>query len=361
MDDAANRSALRRVIASAVVAALVAAALVMVINSRRAPSAGRSFAETRSLLSTDVTLTVVAPDEPTARAHLAAGFDRIVALDAVLSAHRPDSELARLNAEAAEKPVAVSEDLFRVVETGVAMNSRTHGAFDIAVAPLLDLWRTCGRQNRLPSDEELAATLPLIGAGRIRLAPSARTIRFPADGMRLDLGGLGKGYCADEVARLLVKRGVKDALVSMSGDIHALGRRENGLHWRVGIQDPRKPDSPDAIITVLELSDRGVSTSGNYQRFVTIGGRRYSHIVDPRTGRTAESVPSVTVIAENTLTTDIMDTALDVLGVQEGLAVLKGMPGVEAMFITFDANNEPIITRTAGFSKYESLQTATHK
>ena len=167
------------------------------------------------------------------------------------------------------------------------------GTFDIAVGPLVELWQTCGKLNRLPTAEEFARVKPLLGAGRIILDPAGRTIRFPVAGMRLDLGGL-KGFIADEVTKLLVRRGVKSALVAMAGDIHALGRNLGGGPWRVGVQDPR---NPEGIVATLDLADRSVSTSGNYERFVEIQGRRYSHIVDPRTGRTAESVPSVTVIA----------------------------------------------------------------
>lgn len=318
----------------------------------------RPVTETRALLGTWVTITVGAPDEASGRAHLSAAFARIAELEQTLSAHRPNSELVRVNASAAREAVAVSEDLFAPVRAGVEWHRRSHGAFDITVAPLLDHWRACAKANRLPTAAEIARLRPLVDAGRIALDPAHRAIRFPVEGMRVDLGGIGKGYCADEAAKVLKAGGVASALVAVAGDIHALGRRPDGRRWRVGIQDPRRPDSPTALLATLELAQMAVSTSGNYQRFVEIQGRRYSHIVDPRTGMTADAVPSVTVIGPDALTTDIMGTALSVLGVGDGMALVESMANVEAMFVTFDDKDAPQFARSSGFAAYESAGSA---
>jgi len=347
-----------RTLGYALILCLLAFALVITrppqASSPAANQAGNpvSVSETRNMLGTYLTLTVVAESEPKARADIAAGFERIAELDAIMSYYRPDSELSRLNAQAGRGPVVVSDDLYRVVAAGALWCGRTMGTFDIAVGPLVELWQICGKLNRLPTAEEFARVKPLLGAGRIILDPAARTIRFPVEGMRLDLGGL-KGYITDEVTKLLVRRGVKSALISMAGDIHALGRNLGGGPWRVGVQDPRSPHSPDMLVTVLELSDQSVSTSGNYERFVEIQGRHYAHIVDPRTCQTAESVPSVTVIGPDTVTSDILCKSLSILGVQDGLALLEKFPHVEAMFITFDEKGEMRLTRSAGFAAYE--------
>jgi thiamine biosynthesis lipoprotein len=310
-----------------------------------------SVSETRSMLGTYITLTVVAESEPKARADIAAGFERIAELDAILSAHRPDSELTRLNERAGGEPVKVSDELYRAIEAGVIWNDRTQGAFDIACAPLLELWRNCGKLDRLPTPDELARAKSLGGAARILLDPKAHTVRFPVAGMRLDLGGHGKGFIADEVEKLFLKRSVKNALIALSGDIRAMGRSAEGRPWRVGVEDPR---NPDAIITTLELTDRSVSTSGNYERFVEIQGQRHSHIVDPRTGQTAEGVLSDTVIGPDTTTTDVLDTGLNVLGVKDGLALVEKLGDVEALFITGDEKSEMRLTRSKGFAAYEA-------
>jgi len=346
----------------ALVLCLLAFALVIgaTLSRTRPPQASRpaatpasnpvSISETRGMLGTRVALTVVAGSEPEARADIAAGFERIAELDAIMSSYRPDSELMRLNERAGREPVKVSDDLYRAIEAGVIWNGRTQGAFDIACAPLLELWRHCGKLGRLPTADELARAKSLGGAARILLDPSAHTVRFPIAGMRLDLGGHGKGFIADEVEKVFLKRGVRNALISLSGDIRAMGRSAEGRPWRVGVQDPR---NPEAIITTLELADRSVSTSGDYEQFVEIQGKRYSHIVDPRTGWTAEGVSSDTVIGPDTTTTDVLDTGLNVLGVRDGLALVEQLKGVEVLFITFDEKGEMRLTRSKGFAAYE--------
>ena len=341
--------------ACAIVPALATMALCGCRNPPAATPAApaATVTETREMLSTFLSLTVVAETEPQAREHIEAGFARIVELDKELSAHRPDSALAAVNAQAARAPVAVPDDLYRILDAAVAWYPKSHRVFDITVDPLIDLWKTCAKEDRLPAAADFACVKPLLGADRLVLDPAARTVRYPVEGMKVDLGGLGKGSVADEVVKLLRRRGVDDALVSMSGDIYALGRKSGGQPWRVGVQDPRYPRSSGALITVLGLADRAVSTSGNYERFCEIRGKRYSHIVDPRTGWTADAVASVTVIGQDTLTTDILDTALSVLGVEEGLKLVAGLPGVEAMFIEIDEKGEPHVTRSPGFAKYE--------
>lgn len=339
---------------AAVVLALVIAGIVCGLRQQR-PARRAQVSETRAALNTFVAVTVVAENASRAGEHIAAAFARLAQLEGTLSAHRPDSELSRLNSGAAGGCVSVSDDLYRAVEAGVNWHRRTLGAFNITVAPLLELWKNCGRQQRLPTQDELDKARASLGVDRIQMDSGKRHVRWFTEGMRIDLGGLGKGYCADELVKLLRARGVRDALISIAGDIYALGRREDGAPWRVGIQDPRRPDSPESLIGTLELSDMAVSTSGNYQRFVEIRGKRYSHIVDPRTGMTADAVPSVTVIGPDALTTDVLGTALSVLGVEEGLRLVAKMPGVEAMFVTFDERNEPRIFRSPGFARFEAV------
>jgi len=334
-----------------VVAALVAAAVVRIPGRKAGPV---SYVERRSLLGTRVTLTIAARDEAAGKEHAAAAFERIAEIEKRLTSWSPDSELNVALAKAVRGPVEISGDLFAALKAGVEWRGRTRGAFDITVSPLIALWRKCGKEDRLPTDAELSSARGRLGIDRIRLDEAARTVRLASGEVRADLGGLGKGYCADEVTKLLKGRGVRSALVAVAGDIFALGTRPDGKPWRVGVQDPRSPNSPQALLTVLELSDKAVSTSGNYERYVEIQGRRYSHIVDPRTGRTAESVPSVTVIGPDTLTTDILGTALSVLGVDEGLTLVESMPGVEAMFVTLEPGREPRFVRSSGFSRYEA-------
>ena len=331
-----------------------------------AACARRPMPDPGGFLASVTKITLVTTDEARQRELLATAFDRIAEIERALSTQqpveslaveRPEFELARVNEHAASQAVAVSEDLFAAVQAGVEWRERSLGAFDITISPLLQHWRRCAGANRLPTDKELARLRTLVGVERIAVDPAARTIRFPAPGMHIDLGGLGKGFCVREVVKTLQQHGVSNALVAVGGDIYALGNRPGGGPWRIGVRDPRQPESPSAILTTVALTNRAVSTSGNYERFVTIQGQRYSHIIDPRTGRAADNVPSVTVIGLDTVTTDVLGTALSVLGVEEGLRLVESMPEVEALFVTFDDKNRPCLTRSAGFARYEAKTT----
>lgn len=278
---------------------------------------------------------------------------RVNLLEKILSSHMPDSELNRINNLPVNHKITISDELWDAINAGKNWNTRTLGTFDITAGPLIKMWKSAGKNNLLPSDQEIKRALEKIGVEKIILE-HADSIVLKKDEISIDLGGLGKGFTAENIITLLKGHGETSALVAMSGDIRALGNRPDGKPWRVGIQDPRFPENPDALVTVIKLTDMAVSTSGNYRRFVEIDGKQYSHIVDPRTGSTAEKVPSVSVIAPDTITTDIMDTALSVLGVKEGLKLVESMKGVEALFMEVNNAGELILTRSGGFAHYEA-------
>ena len=330
------------------------AAMLLAVSVALAARPGVRCSANRIMLGTGVAITVVSRDRTTGQADLDAAFERIAELEKCLSSHSADSELSRALWSHGDQPVKVSEDLFRAISAGVDWHARTGRTFDITVGPLLSLWTRCGKEDRIPTDEELAEARSQLGVQRIKLDPAAQTIRLPKRPVQVNLGGLGKGFCADEAAKTLRQRGATSALVAVAGDIYALGTRPDGAPWTVGVQDPRDPNNPNALLATLHLTDRAVSTSGNYQRYVTIRGRRYSHIVDPRTGRTADAVPSVTVVGPRTLDTDILGTALSILGVTEGLALVEKMPGIEVLFVNIDKKNRPYLVRSSGFATYEA-------
>lgn len=343
----------RAALGAALIVALAVAAFLTARPAAEATASPRvAVSETRPLMSTWITITIIGQDRAAARRHVNAAFSEMERVAALLNAHAPDSELSRLNAAAGREAVALSPELYGAVRAGVDWWKRTDGAFDITIAPLLELWRRCGREDRLPTEDELAAARRLLCADRIELDDARRTVRLPA-GARLDLGGHGKGYIVQWVAEYLRRRGVADALVAGSGDILALGRRADGFAWVVGIQDPRAAEKP-ALLGKLAVIDRAVSTSGNYQRYVTIQGRRHSHIIDPRTGRSADAVPSVTVIGPDAVTTDVLDTALSVLGPEAGVKLVEGLPDVAALFILLDDAGRPQRVQSAGFARYEA-------
>lgn len=258
-----------------------------------------------------------------------AAFARVAELDARLSDYRADSELSRLTQQPAGQPVAVSADLFRVLSAAQSMAGRTGGAFDITVGPLSRLWRRARRQIAYPSAADLERARAISGHHLLRLNPARHTVTLARRGMRLDPGGIAKGYAADEALRVLRRLGASRALVAVGGDL-ALGAPPPGADgWRVVLAglDPGAPAPGSPILT----SGVGVSTSGDAQQWVEIEGRRYSHIVDPRTGVGIEGHSSVSVIAPCAMTSDMLATAASVLGPGKGLALVENTPGASAL------------------------------
>ena len=256
-------------------------------------------------------------------------FERIAVIDAQLSDYRPDSELSQVTAEAVRHPVAVSPDLLRLLERAQQLARASDGAFDITVGPLTRLWRRARRQVALPSAADLAAARAVTGYRLLHVDPSAGTVEVDRPGMRLDPGGIAKGYAADAALQVLHANGLRHALVAAGGDL-ALGAPPPGAAgWEVvlaGLESGgTAPDSP------LRLAQAGVSTSGDAEQWVEIGGVRYSHIVDPRTGIGVTGHTSVTVVAPDATTSDMLATAASVLGPEEGRRLIDRWPGTSAL------------------------------
>src|SRR5690606_28032420 len=235
--------------------------------------------------------------------------------------YRPDSQISRVNADAAERPVEVGAEMLGVVARALELSAASGGAFDItyeSVGYLYDF-----RAHRRPDEADIAARLGAIDYRLVSLDPAASAIRFGAPGVRINLGGIAKGYAVERAAALLRARGIRHAVLSAGGDTRVLGDRR-GQPWIVGIRHPRLDDE---VVTRLPVVDEAVSTSGDYERFFEEDGRRYHHILNPQTGRPTEGVVSVTVIGPDATTTDGLSTTLFVLGPEAGLELIEGLPG----------------------------------
>jgi thiamine biosynthesis lipoprotein len=308
-------------------------------------------ARAREVLGTLATLTAVAPDERTAAAAVEAGYARLADVNRLMSDYLAESEIGRVNAAPAGTPVPVAPETLLCVQHARAFGAASGGAFDITCRPLVALWKQAGRQQRLPTPEELAATRALVGCDRIVVDAAASTLALPQPGMQLDLGGIAKGYALDLAAAAMRAAGAESVLVDVGGDVVALGTTPEGKPWRVGVRHPFQ----DGLIAELLLRDGAVATSGVQQRFYEIGGHRYSHIIDPRTGWPAEQASSVTVIAADGITADAWATAFCVLTVAEGQQLIAAgrAPGVEVLWLTGTAA-APVQTQTAGFAPYRA-------
>ncbi len=276
-------------------------------------------------------IVLYAPDAATASTASNAAFDRIAKLDDTMSDYRPSSELRSLCRAAGGPPVRVSEDLYRVLAASQELTRRTDGAFDITIGPVVQLWRRARRRHELPNAQRLARARMLVGFEKLRLDPEKKTAQLSKKGMLLDLGGIAKGYAADQALDVLKKHGIRSALVAASGDIAVSATPPGRMGWRVGIAPLDSPKKPPW--RYLSLHDAAVSTSGDAEQHVEIGGKRYSHIVDPRTGMGLTGRHSVTVVACNATNSDSMATAISVLGPERGLKLAESIDGVAVLFV----------------------------
>ena len=291
------------------------------------PPAPELVRRSQPLLGTFVVISAVGPagaDRAQVNAAISAAFAEIRRIDALMSLHRADSELQRVNATAAAGPVAVSADLFRVLTAAMEIAAATDGGFDITVEPLTQLWGFIWKEYRLPTPAELAAVLPRVDYRHLELTPATQTVRFKREGVRLDLGGIAKGYAVDCALEKLRALGITNAMVRAGGDLRVLGHPPDADAWTVQLEDPAKTGRR----VTIQLRDAAISTSGNYENYFEIAGRRYSHIVDPRTGLPAEGLAACSVIAPTCLESDGLATGVFVLGPERSLARLGSRYGL---------------------------------
>ncbi|NGZ02389.1 MAG: thiamine biosynthesis protein ApbE [Nitrospira sp. WS238] len=280
-------------------------------------------------MGTLVTLTVVAPDTSLKDRAMRAGFDEIKRLEQLLSTWRPDSELSHVNAEAGRRPVRVSQETVELVARSLDMAQLTRGGFNIALGPAVDAWSVTERQ-RIPDDEELRQLKPLLDWTSIQVNRETKTIYLPREGMRIDIGGIGKGYAADRAIEQMKRAGATGGVVALSGDIKTFGVLPEQSGFPVGIKHPRREGE---LVAIVELKDEAISTAGDYERFFEREGVRYHHILAPQTLQPARACQSVTIIAKEGVVADGLDTGIFVLGPEEGMALVEGLPGVEAVII----------------------------
>ena len=248
-------------------------------------------------------------------------------VDDAMSTYKPDSEISRVNAHAADAPMVIGDELFRLVERSLELSRASGGAFDITYESVGYLYDFRARQR--PTDSEIAQRLAAVDYRHVALDPARHTIFFKTHGVRINLGGIAKGYVVERAAAMLRARGVEHALLNAGGDTRVIGDRR-GQPWIVGIRHPRVADE---VVTRLPLVDEAISTSGDYERFFEENGRRYHHILNPATGRPTEGILTVTVIGPDGTMTDGLDTAIFVLGVAKGLELIERYPGYETIIV----------------------------
>lgn len=316
------------------------------------PAAPSRFEFESKHMGTTFRIVLYAADAKVGKAAADAGFARVAALDQCMSDYKRDSELMKLCAAFRSDvgpPVPVSNDLFAVLWQARELSRVSDGAFDVTVGPVVQLWRHARRTQQLPDKEELAAALRKVGWRNVELDPERKTVRLLVPGMQLDLGGIAKGYAADAVLALLRQRfGITRALVAAAGDITCGDPPPGRTHWEVDIAPIARGQQPRH----LRLANAAVSTSGDLEQFVEIGGVRYSHVVDPRTGLGTTGRRSVTVIAPTGVTADSMTKAVMLMPAGRGLELVETTPGAAAYVAVVGPNETVRATESRRFGAF---------
>jgi thiamine biosynthesis lipoprotein len=304
--------------------ALITAVLVALVSPARAEWRSREDA----IMGTRIYIEVWTDEAAKGDAAIDAVMAEITRIDVLMSHYKPESQLSQINARAAQEPVQVDPELFDLIKLSTHFSEITDGAFDITYASVGHLYDY--PHHVRPTEAQIEAALPGVNWRNMLLDPALHTVRFEHQGMRIDLGGIGKGYAVDRGIAILQARTIQHALVSAGGDSRIIGDRM-GRPWMIGI---RNPDDKQKVVTRIPIVNSAMSTSGDYERFFDEGGVRYHHIIDPRTGHSASKVRSATILGPTATETDGMSKTAFVLGPEKALEIINRMPQYDAVFVT---------------------------
>ena len=293
-------------------------------------SAQKSYSESSILMGSSFEITVVAEDEDFAKESLAIAKKEIIRIEDLISSWDQKSETSRINRNAGIAAVEVSKELFDLIFRAQQISKLSSGAFDLTFAAIDKLWNFDGRESEMPNPDTLKASVFNIGYQLIELDEESLTVFLPKKGMKIGFGAIGKGYAADRAKQLLVERGVLGGIINASGDMNTWGTKPDGSSWTIGIVNPMNNKK---VFSWFSLEHNAVVTSGDYEKFTQINGRRYSHIIDPRTGIPSQGIVSCTVFAGKAELADAIATAIFVMGVESGLFLIDQLPDIEAILI----------------------------
>jgi len=287
-------------------------------------------------MGNNFTITVVAGNEKIGNENINLAIEEIRRIEKLLTTYKEDSQTNLINENAGIKPVSVDPEVFNLIERSMGISKITQGAFDISYGSIdKSLWNFDKAMTKLPDAETAKKMVHLIDYKNIILDKENSTVFLKEKGMRIGFGGIGKGYAAEMAKQLLLKNNVQSGIINASGDLSAWGLQPNGSKWTIGVADP---DAPNAAFSYMEISNKAVATSGNYEKFVTINGKKYSHTIDPKTGLPITGIKSVTIIASNAEFADAMATPIAVMGIKAGLFLIDQIPDLYCIII--DDNNK---------------------
>ncbi len=280
-------------------------------------------------------ITVLAVDEELGYINIEEAVAEITRIEKMISAWDEDSETAMINRNAGIKPIKVSLELFKLIERSKQISVLTDGAFDISYSSMDKIWKFDGTMKKMPSATEVKNSVSKVGYKKIILDNENQTVFLKQKGMKISFGAIGKGFAADKAKELLVSKLVVGGIINAAGDLSTWGTDVSGKKWIIGIVNPL---STDKIVSWLPVVESSVATSGNYEKYVTFNGKRYSHIIDPRTGYPSSGITQVSVFAKNAELCDALATAVFIMGKDAGLSLINQLGGLEV--ILFDSENK---------------------
>jgi len=290
------------------------------------------------LMASRFEVTAVSENDTTAWKAINAAINETRRIEHLISEWDSTSQTTLINRNAGLAPVKVDQELYDLISRSIKVSRLTQGAFDISFAPLMKLWKLDGSMKRLPTPETVAAVKLKVGYDKIIMDPIQQTVFLKEKGMKLGFGGIGQGYVGNRCMHVMKTMGIKAGLINVSGDIVTWGQQPDGSNWRIGIADPQKKNE---MISWLSVHDVSVVTSGGYEKYAMIDGKRYSHILDPRTGYPSQGVGSVTIISPDIELSDALATGVFVMGVEDGLNLVNQLRGIECLIIDNDNKLHP--------------------
>ncbi len=291
------------------------------------------YKRTLKLMGSRFDVTVVAENQEEGNVYIDLAVNEIIRIEKLISSWDINSQTSRINKNAGLKSTIVSQELFDLIERTIAISKLTDGAFDISYASMDKIWKFDGSMTIMPTEDEIKASVSKVGYQNIILDKSNHSVFLKFEGMKIGFGAVGKGYAADKAKDLLKKSGVKAGIINASGDMNTWGKQPSGEEWKVAITNPLDKNKTFAL---LPISNGAVVTSGNYEKYVSFNGVRYSHIIDPRTGYPATGIISVTVFAPKAELADALATSVFVMGKDVGLNRINQLPNIECVIIDED-------------------------
>lgn len=297
--------------------------------------AQESHKRTLKLMGSRFDITVVASDAAEGNKYIDGAVAEITRIEKLISSWDPDSQTSAINKNAGVKPVKVDKELFSLIERAIGLSKLTDGAFDISYASMDRIWQFDGSMKVMPEKQKIKASVAKVGFQNIALDKVNTTVFLKLKGMKIGFGAIGKGYAADRAKALLMDKGVSAGIINASGDMNTWGVQPNGDEWKVAITNPMDKNK---VFAILPITNGAVVTSGNYEKYVNFNGKRYTHIIDPRTGYPSTGIISVTVFAPKAELADALATSVFVMGKEAGLDRINQLPKIECIIIDDQGN-----------------------